>query len=330
MLGWIIMGTLLGFGLLFVWDYHRFKQQRRAVEAQFLTIHTIYGPVQYLDYGPKNGPVVLFSTGGGAGIDLVYMLDNWAAAGYRLLAINRPGYYNLPLEAADSIEDHAAIYHAVVEALGIDRVYVFGVSMGGLSALYYAQNYPTEAVLLWSPLTGPYHPHQEAMDTPLGRLILSDKAKDLVSWSMTRFSEWFPKASVRALLQAEAAMAPKDQQQMAQWVVQDPTEKRRFLQFIHALAPMSRLYPGMMDEVEKSARPQCFDWSKLTMPILAYASPIDKDVSRDHFDRLNAQLVNGECRFVRAAGHFVWWGEDGRRVQAESLAFFDKITAPTA
>ncbi|MGD1839335.1 MAG: alpha/beta fold hydrolase [Thermonemataceae bacterium] len=324
---YILLTLVLLTVIVGVVDYQRFIRERRKVAESFLTIDTPYGKVQYLDMGPKEAPVILFSTGGGAGIDLIAMFDWLLEAGYRLIAVNRPGYYDLPVDAVDSIEEHADIYHAVVKALGISEVNVFGVSMGGLSALYYAAAYPVRAMILWSPLTGEYHPKKEALDTPFAKLFLSDKAKDLISWLMTRSVHIYPKALVKSLLKAEANLDKPSINKIVYYLVSNPAEKRRLIQFVHALAPMRKIYPGMMDELEKSSKEQPIAWHKITMPVLTYASPLDKDVSQDHFERLEENLANGTCKYVEAGGHFVWWGPEGEEVTQGTLQFFNRYNS---
>ncbi|MEM6844923.1 MAG: alpha/beta hydrolase [Bacteroidota bacterium] len=306
-------------------DFKRFLLQRQKVARQFLVASTRFGPVEYLDLGSKDDPVILFSTGGGAGIDLIGMFDWLVNAGYRIIAVNRPGYYDLPVDVVDSIKGHAAIYHEVIAYLGIEEVNVFGVSMGGLSSLYYAQSYPTKLMVLWSPLTGEYHPKKEALESPFAKLFLSPNLQDSISWLMRRTFDLFPGLMLSSLLQAEAEISKREIKKVVGKILNDPLEKRRATQFVHSLAPMSQIYPGMMDELEKAGQAHPFDWSKIDMPVLAYASPVDKDVSQDHFDRLNTNLVNGEVRFVRAGGHFVWWGAEGKEVQAETLKFFNRV-----
>ncbi len=318
----LILALMVGVG-----DYYYFRAQRKRVLSSFAETDTRYGKVKYLDLGPQEGPVILFSTGGGAGIDIAAAFDWLMERGYRIIAVNRPGYYDMPVDVVDSIEGHAKIYHEVVKSLGIKELNVFGVSMGGLSALYYTQNYAVtvRSMVLWSPVTGEYRPNQEAVNSHLGKLVMSDKAKDIISWLMVRAVYLFPKSIIISFLKTEANLSKRERNTLATWIVNHKAEKKRVRQFVCALAPMSKLYTGMMDEVEKASAPHTFNWGKIDMPVRAFASHVDKDVSRDHFDRLNTHLVNGTCTFVKAGGHFCWWGEDGREVVRESLRFLDRM-----
>lgn len=306
-------------------DYRGFIKDRKKAYEKFLTVDTPYGKVEYLDLGSKDGPVILFSTGGGAGIDCVFAVDWMTQKGYRIISVNRPGYYNLPVDVVDSIEGHAKIYHEVIKALGIKEVNVFGISMGGLSSLYYAQSYPVKSMVLWAALTGEYHPNQEAINTPLGRLVMTDKAKNIISWMMLRSAQIFPKATVSSFLKTEADLSPKEIKQLTDSIVKDKDAMTRLVQFVKSLTPMSELFEGMMDEVKKSALPQSINWNNIDMPVLAVYSTIDKDVGYDHFKRLKDNLVNGEFMSLKGAGHFVWWGPKGKEVIRKTVEFFDEI-----
>lgn len=72
----------------------------------FKSAKTVFGKVNYIDIGPAEGEVILFSSGGGAGLDLVYAFDWLVQEGFRLISINRPGYFDLEVDVVDSIEGH--------------------------------------------------------------------------------------------------------------------------------------------------------------------------------------------------------------------------------
>jgi len=84
-------GSLATFGLG-LGDYLVWRRERRNVERTFATATTSFGRIPYLDLGPREGEPVLFSPGGGAGIDLVHAFPWLTAAAYRVISISRPGY----------------------------------------------------------------------------------------------------------------------------------------------------------------------------------------------------------------------------------------------
>lgn len=78
-------------------DYQLFFKQRKMVFNGFSEADITYGKVKYLDLGPKDHNAVLFSKGGGSGIDLVTAFDWLIDGGYRIIAINSPRYYGMPV-----------------------------------------------------------------------------------------------------------------------------------------------------------------------------------------------------------------------------------------
>ena len=87
----------------------------------YKSVQTAYGAVQYLDAGPLKGEIILFSTGGGTSFKAASAFEWMFNEGYRILSINRPGYYDLPLSEVSSIAEHADIYYAVVKSLKIEK-----------------------------------------------------------------------------------------------------------------------------------------------------------------------------------------------------------------
>ncbi|MCG8538809.1 MAG: alpha/beta hydrolase [Clostridia bacterium] len=315
----IIVLYLIGF-----YDYKKFIESREIVSNRFEVVETKYGKIKYLDIGPKEGDVILFSGGGGTGIDLVYAFDWLTKKGYRLISVNRPGYYGLNVDVVDTLEGHADIYHDVIESLGIKEVNIFGLSMGALSALYYAAKYSTKSLVLWCPITGQYQVNQQSVNSPIGKLVMSKRSKNIISWMLSRFARLFPEVTIRSFLRAEANLDKNKINAIARDVMDSSDGRKSFNQFIDSMAPMSALYEGMMDEVEKSKKPSTINWDNITTPTFAVCSTADKDVSKDHFERIENKLENAIVKYVEAGGHFVWWGNEGEEVIQNTITFFDR------
>lgn len=288
----------------------------------FKLAETVFGKVSYIDIGPEKGEVILFSTGGGAGFNSVYAFDWLLKEGFRLISINRPGYFDLEVDVVNSIEGHADIYHEVIKYLGIKEVNVFGVSMGSLSALHYAKKYPTKSLVLWSAVTGEYHVNEEATNSFLGKLVMSNNAKKIISWLLLISAKVFPKITIQTFLKAEAKLDKKKIKEISKQVANNPERKREFMVFVKSMTPMDSLYNGMMDEVEKAKQLSSVNWSNITCPVFAVHSIVDKDVSIDHAERLSEMLSNLKLMYVEAGGHFVWWGKEGEKVIKETIDFF--------
>lgn len=86
----------------------------------------------------------------GQGLEIAEPL---ARAGLRVIAVSRFGYLRTPLPADASAAAQADAHACVLDALGIRRAAVLGVSAGGPSALQFALRHPerTAALVLLVP-----------------------------------------------------------------------------------------------------------------------------------------------------------------------------------
>ncbi len=300
----------------------------KSINIRFKAASTAYGAVQYLDMGPINGNILLFSTGGGTSFKAALAFKWICREGYRILSINRPGYYDLPLKRARSIAEHADIYYEVVKSLKIEgKINVFGISMGGLSALYYASKYPTKSLVLWSAITGKYEVNAASANSFLGKLVLSEKGKKWISKLLKASAKYFPKTTIKAFLKTEADLTRKEKNTIAREVLNSPESKRTFMLFIESMTPMDAFYEGMLDEVRKAQQLEHTDWSKIKCPTYAVHSTVDIDVSMEHPKRLEKMIPNLTMEYVKAGGHFVWWGKEGEQVKLNTIRFLNKMNS---
>jgi pimeloyl-ACP methyl ester carboxylesterase len=99
--------------------------------------------VGYADFDPADGTPVLWCHGGpGSRLEPTQVATEGAAAGFRLIGVDRPGYgLSTPLPGR-SIADWVPDGLAVLDALDVERAIVVGVSTGGAYALALAAAAP--------------------------------------------------------------------------------------------------------------------------------------------------------------------------------------------
>lgn len=97
----------------------------------------------FVDYGPTSGIPVLWCHGGpGSRMEPAAFAPAVAAAGFRLIGIDRPGYGKSTPRPGRSIADWVPDGLAVADALGIERFVAVGVSTGGAYSLALAADAP--------------------------------------------------------------------------------------------------------------------------------------------------------------------------------------------
>ncbi|OGW52873.1 MAG: hypothetical protein A2Z46_01320 [Nitrospirae bacterium RBG_19FT_COMBO_55_12] len=97
--------------------------------------------VHYLEAG--QGPVLVLVHGLGSSSEVWRDSIRYLARGYRVVAIDLPGYGKSDKPRSDySIEYHAAALNDFIDALGADKVALVGNSMGGWVSAIIALNHP--------------------------------------------------------------------------------------------------------------------------------------------------------------------------------------------
>jgi pimeloyl-ACP methyl ester carboxylesterase len=102
----------------------------------------------YEPTGPEHGPVVLQFGGGLFGRHNFGLVnDGFRKRGFRLLSFDARGYgtSSAPREKY-TIEGWAADGAALLDAVGLERVFVHGTSMGGMIAIAFVAKYPERVV----------------------------------------------------------------------------------------------------------------------------------------------------------------------------------------
>ena len=113
----------------------------RVDNIQSKVFNSKHGDIEYLLSG--DGPTILISHGITGGIDQgIGFSKDFLGSGYRLLVVSRFGYLKSSMPDSPSPELQADVYKELIDYLGIERVFVFGNSAGGTSAIHFAIRYP--------------------------------------------------------------------------------------------------------------------------------------------------------------------------------------------
>ena len=100
-----------------------------------------HGDIEYLLR--DEGPTILVSHGITGGVDQgIGLSEDFLGKGYKLLLVSRFGYLNSSIPANPSPKLQAEVYKELLDHLGIEKVFMFGNSAGGTSAIQFAINYP--------------------------------------------------------------------------------------------------------------------------------------------------------------------------------------------
>jgi pimeloyl-ACP methyl ester carboxylesterase len=182
-LGALVLMVTIPAGLI----YNQYKNNMSLAYQQIASggkiIETACGPIQYTEFG--EGAPILIVHGAGGGYDQGEYFAKLIGGNYHWIAPSRFGFLGTPVPDDASSSLQADAYACLLDALGIDRVGVVGVSMGGPSALLFALQYPerTNSLIMISAASHSIPPRPAILAS-----IFSIFQNDFVFWSMVHLT----------------------------------------------------------------------------------------------------------------------------------------------
>ena len=96
----------------------------------------------YWDTGGSGPVVVLSHPGRGSALTWPYQQPVLSAAGFRVIAYSRRGYFGSPAGSKDDKGNYADDLDALVKHLKVDKFHILGLAAGGFAVSDYAVSYP--------------------------------------------------------------------------------------------------------------------------------------------------------------------------------------------
>tara|TARA_R110001592_G_scaffold83221_5_gene246374 strand:+ start:1259 stop:2227 length:969 start_codon:yes stop_codon:yes gene_type:complete len=96
----------------------------------------------YWDTGGEGPAVVLSHPGRGSALTWPYQQPVLSAAGFRVIAYSRRGYYGSPAGSAADTGNYADDLNALISHLHINKFHILGLAAGGFAVSDYAVSYP--------------------------------------------------------------------------------------------------------------------------------------------------------------------------------------------
>ncbi len=257
---------MIGAGSIWMGTQYRndIRRARARVASGSQTIATRCGEIEYAAAG--DGPAILMVHGAGGGFDQGMALAKaFVPMGYRVIAMSRFGYLRTPAPEHASIILQADAHACLLDALGVRRTFVVGVSAGAPSALEFALRHTErcKALVLVVPGWFPFPERIPARFGPLAGIVFEwGLHSDSAFWLISRF---FPTTAMRTVLgtppDVVAAASSPDQ--------------ARVHSLLSSILPISQRSTGLSLEgrltVERLSKPL----GLLAMPTLVFGAKDD-------------------------------------------------------
>ena len=279
----------------------------------------------WAEFGHPDGDVVLWFHGTpGACFQVPPTIDEVALQrGFRVIAVERPGTGRSTNHRYHRIRDFAPDVEALVDALGVDRFAVVGLSGGGPYTLAVAHHLPDRVVVAsllggMGPVRGPdavfsytrlmrfLAPPLEVLRTPLGGLLrgviaVAEPVAD-------------PIFELYARLLGFADRPVLGHPQFKAMFLHDLLTARDLRSVAHDLALFARHWGFQLDEV--------------TVPVVVWHGLADVIVPPSHGHHQATRLPKGELRVRAGQGHFAGFAEASDVLDRVRAVWADQTDEP--
>ncbi len=259
--------------------------------------NTELGQIEYSIRG-KGIPVVFFH-GGHSNCKEILFQNGWDLSKYMIITPSRPGYGNTPLNNNSTPRKTAELTKDLLDKLEINKAIVVGISAGGLSAIAFAEQFPTKTcnLILISAVTKKWLNENDDL-YKRGMKIFSPKMEKF-SWTLFRtFFRIFPKLMSKTLFDELSTKANQE-------ITKTEIEQIKEMTFKQASGS------GFINDLNQNIENGII--KKVECPTLILHSENDKSVPIEMAFYADKEIENSILKtFDNKWGHLLWVGEDSK------------------
>lgn len=289
-----------------------------CLEREPSVAETPFGPVQYAEAG--EGPPLLCVHGGPGGYDQALILgDVFRKNGFRIIAPSRPGYLGTPLSTGESMARQADALGALLDALGVDKAGIIGVSAGGGPIYELAARRPEKvaALVALDAVAKDYVPPVSDLEQKLFINPVGFKLTALLG-------DYLTKAAVRGMIATESTLARGQLGKRVDQIIADPLKLAYFKAMMHSIGDhAAKRVAGAKNDMAQFASfsPPLGD---VRCPTLIVHGTADNDVPPDHARHAAAEIAGAELVWIQNGSHFGFWLADGAEAVRERVVLWLK------
>lgn len=269
-------------------------------------IDTRLGEIEYQSVG--KGIPVLFVHGGHSNSNETLCHKGFELEKFQLITPSRPGYGKTPLKGNRTPKQAADLIVQLLEHLSIDKVIVYGISAGGLTAIELASNYPDRVskLILASAISKKWLDNQGKI-YKTAKNIFNPRMEKIV-WGMVRFfSRIFPN------------MIAKNFYPQFSTNTKHKLKKSDVKELISTMKHYNSKN-GFLNDIDQYINDEII--TKIQCPTLIIHSENDSSVSIEHAEHSNKMIKNSKIETLQNEwGHLFWIGADSKNSIEKTIEF---------
>lgn len=271
--------------------------------------NTRNGHIEYSVSG--KGKPILFLHGGHSNCNEVLFHKGFDLAKYMLITPSRPGYGNTPLANNITPRRTADLMIALLDHMKLEKVVVYAISAGGLTAIEIAANYPerVEKLILASTVSKKWLDcNDRAYKTAIK--LFNPKA-ERITWKLIRFVS---NISPRIIANSFYPQFTKNKPHRL--------DKRDVNELIATFKHYNSK-SGFMSDIEHDVSDEII--SKIQCPTLIIHSKNDNSVHIEHAEHANKMITNSVLIILdNEWGHLFWIGSDSNKSIKKTIEFIEQ------
>jgi pimeloyl-ACP methyl ester carboxylesterase len=289
-LGWFLT-ILIGVGLLLavpIYTCYRrdLDAARERVGAAGSVVETACGAIEYAVFG--TGPPMLMVHGAGGGYDQGLLFASLIGDEFSWIVPSRFGYLGTPLPQDPAVEEQADAHACLLDALGIGRVGVVGVSAGGPSSLQFALRHPERcaALVMISAVSQADPPRPFFADLALRFMLTTD----LPYWLMMTGARSTLVSVLGVTREVQARISPEDAELVSK--------------ALETMLPVSLRRNGILFDMRLPDAVNHYPLDRITAPTLVAHAKDDALVPFHHAENTASSIPGARTTFLPEGGHF--------------------------
>jgi len=271
-------------------------------------INTKFGEIEYSSVG--QGIPIIFVHGGHSNCNETLCHKGFDLNKYRLIIPSRPGYGKTPLNKNKSPRQTAELIIELVKHLTLDRIIVYGISAGGLTAIELASNYPDFVckLILASAISKKWLDEQGTTYKTAKR-IFNPKVEKITWGAVNFFSDIFPDLIAKSFFP-----------QFSKKTIYK-LKKSDILELVSTMKHYNSK-TGFLNDIDQNIDNEVI--TKIKCPTLIIHSEFDNSVPIEHAKYANKMIEYSEIQILQNEwGHLIWLGTDSKIAIEKIMKFIE-------